>query len=562
MHTELLAELHPEEQEAIRAEAAESGRSVADILRASGRIDEENYLRSCAEQYGIPYLAGLCSDVFNSDDPWHADAEMLRKLPLAWLRRTHVAPVRKGENLVLAVASPESIRLAGEAALVCGESMDEFVFAPEREIENIVNRIYGESEDSGESVESMLENESAVDINEDAVADLLEESEDAPFIKTVNTILAQALRAGASDIHIEPYRDFSRVRYRLDGVLYERHSIQKAHHAAIVSRIKVMARLDIAEKRLPQDGRIAISLGGRQAGLRVSTLPTSFGERVVLRLLEKNERILSLGELGLAREDFACVSRLVSMPHGIVLVTGPTGSGKTTTLYAVLQEIASPDKNILTIEDPVEYELDGVGQMQVNPKINLAFADGLRAIVRQDPDVILIGEIRDGETASIAVQSALTGHLVFSTLHTNDAPGAITRLFDMEVEPFLLSSVLRGVVAQRLVRVLCPHCSRKATLTPEILGKFRAAGLAGELKLKEPVGCEYCLDTGYKGRMAIYELMPVTEQIKKLIVEKADANVIRASAIHDGMRTLNMDGLRKASMGLTSLEEVERVVRS
>ena len=347
----------------------------------------------------------------------------------------------------------------------------------------------------------------------------------------------------------------------LDGVLYERHAIQKAHHAAIVSRIKVMARLDIAEKRLPQDGRIAISLGGRQAGLRVSTLPTSFGERVVLRLLEKNERILSLGELGLAREDFDLVSRLVSMPHGIVLVTGPTGSGKTTTLYAVLQEIASPDKNILTIEDPVEYELDGVGQMQVNPKINLTFADGLRAIVRQDPDVILIGEIRDGETASIAVQSALTGHLVFSTLHTNDAPGAVTRLFDMDVEPFLLSSVLRGVLAQRLVRILCPHCARPVELTPEIRNKFRTAGLSADLRLRETVGCEYCLDTGYKGRMAIYELMPVTDHIKKLIVEKADANMIRAAAIRDGMRTLSMDGLRKAAQGLTSLEEVERVVR-
>lgn len=562
MLEDILSDLPPEEQEAIRLAASESGRALADVLHAEGRINEDRYLRICAEQYGIPYQAGLSREVFGNESQWRADAVMLRKLPLAWLRRSLVAPVRRDGMPVLAVSAPENIRLAREVALVCGENLDEFVFAPGQEIENIVNRIYGESEAAGQSVESMLENESAVDLNEDAVADLLEESEDAPFIKTVNTILAQALRAGASDIHIEPYRDVSRVRYRLDGVLYERHTIQKAHHAAIVSRIKVMARLDIAEKRLPQDGRIAISLGGRQAGLRVSTLPTSFGERVVLRLLEKNERILSLGELGLAREDFALVSRLVTMPHGIVLVTGPTGSGKTTTLYAVLQEIASPDKNILTIEDPVEYELDGVGQMQVNPKIDLTFADGLRAIVRQDPDVILIGEIRDGETASIAVQSALTGHLVFSTLHTNDAPGAITRLFDMDVEPFLLSSVLRGVVAQRLVRVLCPHCARKAEVSPEILEKFRAAGLAEDLRLREPVGCDYCLDTGYKGRMAIYELMPVTEQIKKLVVEKADANMIRAQAIRDGMHTLNMDGMRKAALGLTSLEEVERVVRS
>ena len=296
-----------------------------------------------------------------------------------------------------------------------------------------------------------LDGAEIVEGEDDGVEDLLENVSDLPFIKTVNLILAQALRAGASDIHIEPFRDVSRVRFRLDGVLYERHTLNKAHHAAVVSRIKVMARLNIAEKRLPQDGRIAIALGGRQAGLRVSTLPTSFGERVVLRVLEKNERILSLSELGLAETDFSLVTRLVSSMHGIVLATGPTGSGKTTTLYAVLQQIASPDRNILTIEDPVEYELDGIGQMQVNSRINLTFADGLRALVRQDPDVILIGEIRDGETASIAVQSALTGHLVLSTLHTNDAPSAVVRLIDMGVEPFLLSSVLRGVIAQRLI---------------------------------------------------------------------------------------------------------------
>ena len=393
--------------------------------------------------------------------------------------------------------------------------------------------------------------------------DLLEDSGEAPFIRLVNMILAQAVRAGASDIHIEPYRDVSRVRFRLDGVLYERHSLSKAHHAAVVSRIKVMAKLNIAEKRLPQDGRIAISLGGRQAGLRVSTLPTSFGERVVLRLLEKNERVLSLAELGLGREDFQLMNGLVGASHGIVLVTGPTGSGKTTTLYAVLQEIASPDKNILTIEDPVEYELDGVGQMQVNPKIGLSFADGLRSIVRQDPDVILIGEIRDGETASIAVQSALTGHLVFSTLHTNDAPGAVTRLFDMGVEPFLLSSVLRGVIAQRLVRVLCPHCKEaRAPSRNELASLGRAARvLEPGRPLYHAVGCPQCMDTGYRGRMAIYEIMPVSDGLKRLIVDKSDANALEAQAIGEGMRNLRHDGMLKVAAGLTSLTEVERVVR-
>ncbi|WP_462430068.1 type II secretion system ATPase GspE [Bilophila wadsworthia] len=447
--------------------------------------------------------------------------------------------------------------------MLLGERLERPVLAREDDITDIINRIFGESTRSEGSVSDVLgDSVNAIDeFNEDAVEDLLEDSSEAPFIRLVNMILAQAVRAGASDIHIEPYRDVSRVRFRLDGVLYERHTLNKAHHAAVVSRIKVMAKLNIAEKRLPQDGRIAISLGGRQAGLRVSTLPTSFGERVVLRLLEKSERVLSLTELGLSREDLQLMHSLVGITHGIVLVTGPTGSGKTTTLYAVLQELTAPDKNILTIEDPVEYELEGVGQIQVNPKIGLTFADGLRSIVRQDPDVILIGEIRDAETAAIAVQSALTGHLVFSTLHTNDAPGAVTRLFDMGVEPFLLSSVLRGVVAQRLVRMLCPHC-REAYLPDgqelEKLGAARSAYRPGQ-PLYRAKGCPDCLDTGYRGRMAIYEIMPVSDALKRLIVDKADANVLGACALSEAMRNLRHDGMLKVIAGLTSLTEVARV---
>ena len=447
--------------------------------------------------------------------------------------------------------------------MLLGERLERPVLAREDDITDIINRIFGESTRSEGSVSDVLgDSVNAIDeFNEDAVEDLLEDSSEAPFIRLVNMILAQAVRAGASDIHIEPYRDVSRVRFRLDGVLYERHTLNKAHHAAVVSRIKVMAKLNIAEKRLPQDGRIAISLGGRQAGLRVSTLPTSFGERVVLRLLEKSERVLSLTELGLSREALQLMHSLVGITHGIVLVTGPTGSGKTTTLYAVLQELTAPDKNILTIEDPVEYELEGVGQIQVNPKIGLTFADGLRSIVRQDPDVILIGEIRDAETAAIAVQSALTGHLVFSTLHTNDAPGAVTRLFDMGVEPFLLSSVLRGVVAQRLVRMLCPHC-REAYLPDgqelEKLGAARSAYRPGQ-PLYRAKGCPDCLDTGYRGRMAIYEIMPVSDALKRLIVDKADANVLGACALSEAMRNLRHDGMLKVIAGLTSLTEVARV---
>ncbi|MBD5607271.1 MAG: Flp pilus assembly complex ATPase component TadA [Desulfovibrio sp.] len=547
------------------ADATEKARarniSIEEAALLDGRVDEIGYLELCSQNYGLTFSRDLRSMAFDERDGWSVDKELIQKIPLAWLRKHSVAPLRRDGQLILAINRPQDITFAQQLRLVCGELPSECVLAEKSAIDAIANKVYGEADAGGESVASMLEGETVLDVNEDAAEDLLEESGDAPFIRTVNAILAQALRAGASDIHIEPYRDISRVRFRLDGALYERHTLLKAHHAAVVSRVKVMAKLDIAEKRLPQDGRIAITLAGREAGLRVSTLPTSFGERVVLRLLEKSERILSLGELGLDQKDYELVSRLVSSPHGMILVTGPTGSGKTTTLYAVLREISSPDKNIRTIEDPVEYELEGVGQMQVNPKINLSFADGLRAIVRQDPDVILIGEIRDEETASIGVQSALTGHLVFSTLHTNDAPGAVTRLFDMGVEPFLLSSVLRGVVAQRLVRKLCPKCARKKPVDAAIARRLAVSGLEVGDYILEPGGCDYCLDTGYRGRMAIYELMPVGDELKKLVVARADSNEIRARALELGMRTLAMDGMRKVARGATSLEEVERVVR-
>lgn len=544
-----------------REKASARNIPIEEAALLDGHVDEIGYLELCAQNYGLPFCPDLRAKAFEERDGWSVDKELIQKFPLTWLRKHAIAPLRRDGELILAVNRPQDMSLAQQLRLVCGELPRECVLAERTAIDAVVNKVYGEADAGGESVASMLEGETVLDVNEDAAEDLLEESGDAPFIRTVNAILAQALRAGASDIHIEPYRDISRVRFRLDGALYERHTLLKAHHAAVVSRVKVMAKLDIAEKRLPQDGRIAITLAGREAGLRVSTLPTSFGERVVLRLLEKSERILSLGELGLDQKDYELVSRLVASPHGMILVTGPTGSGKTTTLYAVLREISSPDKNILTIEDPVEYELEGVGQMQVNPKINLSFADGLRAIVRQDPDVILIGEIRDEETASIGVQSALTGHLVFSTLHTNDAPGAVTRLFDMGVEPFLLSSVLRGVVAQRLVRKLCPKCARKKLVDASIARRLAISGLEVGDYILEPGGCDYCLDTGYRGRMAIYEIMPAGDELKKLIVARADSNELRARALELGMRTLAMDGMRKVVRGATSLEEVERVVR-
>lgn len=559
--------LDPEVLEACAKNAEASGIPLERALFEAERIDEARYLETTAAIHAMPCEPRLARLTEQEGTGWTVDPELVCRLPLPWLRKHVVVPVRDREGaLVLAAAQPSGWLLAQEAGLLLGERPARPLLAPVADVLDIINRVFGESTRGDGSVSDVLGDAvNAIDeFNEDAVEDLLEDSSEAPFIRLVNMILAQAVRAGASDIHIEPYRDVSRVRFRLDGVLYERHTLNKAHHAAVVSRIKVMAKLNIAEKRLPQDGRIAISLGGRQAGLRVSTLPTSFGERVVLRLLEKSERVLSLSELGLGEEDLRLMRSLVGVTHGIVLVTGPTGSGKTTTLYAVLQEITAPDKNILTIEDPVEYELEGVGQIQVNPKIGLTFADGLRSIVRQDPDVILIGEIRDAETAAIAVQSALTGHLVFSTLHTNDAPGAVTRLFDMGVEPFLLSSVLRAVVAQRLVRMLCPHC-REAYLPDaqelEKLGAARAAYVPGQ-PLYRAGGCPECLDTGYRGRMAIYEIMPMSDALKRLVVDKADANVLAARALQEGMRNLRHDGMLKVIAGLTSLTEVARVTNA
>ncbi|MCU0967488.1 MAG: type II secretion system ATPase GspE [Rubrivivax sp.] len=377
-----------------------------------------------------------------------------------------------------------------------------------------------------------------------AVEDLLEAADDAPIIRMLNALLTQAAKDGASDIHIEPYERSSAVRFRIDGTLREVVQPNKALHAALISRLKIMAELDIAEKRLPQDGRISLRIGGRAIDVRVSTLPSAHGERAVLRLLDKTESRFTLEGLGMGPEVLVGFNRLVQQPHGIVLVTGPTGSGKTTTLYASLGRVDTSTTNVLTVEDPVEYELPGIGQTQVNAKIDLTFAKALRAILRQDPDVIMIGEIRDHETAQIAIQASLTGHLVLATLHTNDAPSSVTRLVDMGVEPFLLSSTLLGVLAQRLVRKLCPHCRRR-----------------GDDGFWHPVGCEHCAHTGYKGRTGVYELMLVDAALQSLIHERAAEQDLVAAARAAGLRSMREDGERLLAEGITSPEELIRVTR-
>ena len=391
--------------------------------------------------------------------------------------------------------------------------------------------------------------ESAVDLSRmmqdlPAVEDLLEAANDAPIIRMLNALLTQAAKDGATDIHIEPYERSSAVRFRVDGTLREVVQPNKALHAALISRLKIMAELDIAEKRLPQDGRISLRIGGRAIDVRVSTLPSSHGERAVLRLLDKGETRFTLESLGMSGETLHRFKRLSAQPHGIVLVTGPTGSGKTTSLYAALGTVDTSTTNVLTVEDPVEYELAGIGQTQVNAKIDLTFAKALRAILRQDPDVIMIGEIRDFETAQIAIQASLTGHLVLATLHTNDAPSAVTRLIDMGVEPFLLSSSLLGVLAQRLVRKLCVHCKRE-----DANGRWH------------PVGCEHCGQSGYKGRTGVYELMVADDSIRALIHSRAAESRLFVAAEQAGMVTMREDGERLVREGVTSLEELMRVTR-
>jgi general secretion pathway protein E len=377
-----------------------------------------------------------------------------------------------------------------------------------------------------------------------AVEDLLEAADDAPIIRMLNALLTQAAKDGASDIHIEPYERSSSVRFRVDGTLREVVQPNKALHAALISRLKIMAELDIAEKRLPQDGRISLRIGGRAIDVRVSTLPSSHGERAVLRLLDKAESRFTLEGLGMDGEVLERFSRLIQQPHGIVLVTGPTGSGKTTTLYASLGQVDTATTNVLTVEDPVEYELAGIGQTQVNARIELTFAKALRAILRQDPDVIMIGEIRDYETAQIAIQASLTGHLVLATIHTNDAPSCVTRLIDMGVEPYLLSSSLLGALAQRLVRKLCSVCRRQ-----DGEGRWH------------PVGCVLCSGTGYKGRTGVYELMVVDENLKELVHNRASEQDLAAAARAAGLKSMREDGDRLVSQGLTSAEEVIRVTR-
>ena len=485
-------------------------------------------------------------------------------IPISYLRKNLFVPFKNADELLhVALYDPTCLQVVEDIRVIFGPETDT-VLCPAEQILSAINRTYGQNETEADSIveELDMDEDSALfaELEGAEASDLLDDTSDAPIIKLVNHILSRAVKTRASDIHIEPYQGNLIVRFRLDGVLHNMLTLSRRLHAAVISRIKIMAKLNIAEKRLPQDGRIEIKIGDRAVDLRVSSLPTGFGERIVMRLLEKNAKILNLTDLGLANSDFSHLKKMLGLSHGIILVTGPTGSGKTTTLYAALSHINSPDKNILTIEDPIEYQIDGIGQMQVNPKIGLNFARGLRAMVRQDPDIILIGEIRDTETAEIAVQAALTGHLVFSTLHTNDAPSAVTRLIDMGIDPFLISSAVRAIVAQRLVRVLCPECKQQVSPSREELLDMGVTELDGNQPVYTKVGCSKCMETGYKGRTAIYEFLRMSPALQDMVLKTSDANQIRKLALAQGdMRTLRQDGIRKVLEGVTTLEEVLRV---
>ena len=486
---------------------------------------------------------------------------LLTTLPISYAKENLVVPLEAdGQTIRVAVSDPNENRIFNDLSVLTGCRVIPCLALPDR-ILRAINQGYELISGEDSSIADIGQSEIALD-EDIKIEDLIDTSDEAPIIRFVNGLLTQAFRQRASDIHIEPFEYDLVVRYRVDGILYEVQRPPYRALANIVSRLKIMANLDIAEKRLPQDGRFSVRIAGKQADIRVSTLPTAFGERVVLRLLDKSSGMLGLHDIGIDQEVLPQIEKMIHKSHGIFLVTGPTGAGKTTTLYSALSAINSREQNIITVEDPIEYQLPGVGQIQVNAKINLTFAQGLRSILRQDPDVIMVGEIRDSETAKIAVQAALTGHLVFSTLHTNDSAGALARLVEMGVEPFLAASALVGVVAQRLVRTVCPHC--RISYRPdehqleELFGKnvipHNAVFYRGR-------GCSKCMDVGYLGRTGLYELLEVTDPIRQLVTGNADAATIRQQAIKMGMRPLRQSGLAKVLAGQTTVEEVLRVTQ-
>jgi len=534
----------------------ERGGRIGEILIAKKAVTEADVLKALGIQFNLPVVLELSPDGMSTD--------FTSRVSIQFLKKYRMVPVIREKEAFVAVNDPLSFQPLDDLRNLLGLKEAGAVLAPSTAILSAINYAYDKSQDSAEQViEEMRPEDSFNIINEiQQTGDLLDDTSDAPIIKLVNLMLSQAVKDRASDIHVEPFQGRLRIRYRVDGILYDMLTPPRHIQSALVSRIKIMAGMNIAEKRLPQDGRLEIRLGDKNIDIRVSTIPTAFGERVVLRLLDKSSVLLSVSELGMGKKMLSQFEKIIHSAYGIILVTGPTGSGKTTTLYGALSTINKTDINIITIEDPIEYQIEGISQIQVNPRIELTFARGLRSIVRQDPDVILVGEIRDLETAEIAIQSALTGHLVFSTLHTNDSASAVTRLIDMGIEPFLICSSVLAILGQRLVRVICSECREPYIPDDETL---RALGLSrealGERRLFRGRGCRACLSTGYRGRTGIFEMMVISERVRSLILSTSDSSAIGRAAVEEGMTSLYQDGVRKVIEGITTVEEVMRVTR-
>jgi len=518
------------------------------VLLAGGAITADGLARALAERYGLDHLdlEAFPVDMGAANLVVNTAAKRYQAVPVAFVDK---------RTLLLAMADPSNVLAVDDVAIMTGYEVRVAVASPEA-IGDLISRMA--------RLEDVVSGESAVEEAEDGQAEIVnlrETADDAPVVKLVNQIVAQAVERGASDVHLAPDGHEVRVRVRVDGIMQDITTVPRRMAAGVVSRVKIMAELDIAERRLPQDGRVSLTVDGRHIDLRVVTLPSVHGESIVMRILDKDSVVMKLEKLGMADTERERFERAFHETHGAVLVTGPTGSGKSTTLYAALLALNTPEKNIITVEDPVEYQLEGITQVQVSTKVGLTFATGLRAMVRADPDVIMVGEIRDRETAQIAVESALTGHLVLSTLHTNDAPSAITRLVEMGIEPFLVASALDCVLAQRLARMLCSNCKQRTIVSAEVLRENGYKALV-DLEAYEPTGCRRCNGTGYRGRLGIYEVMTLSSEIRNMALERRPSEEIRDVAIREGMRLLRDDGLQKVRQGLTSIAEIARVIGS
>ena len=550
------------EEDLQRALQAQKGtrEPLGQLLVQMGMISERDRARALGRQWGIPFIE------INRDD---LDEEIINLVPRHLIQRFRVLPVsRKDNRLTVVMMNPLDIFTIDQLRLVTGLEVDPAITTEDDltstiaslltsadHIDATIRRVVDEV--GGDDEIRLVEGKKEDDISIDQLRELVE---DAPIIQLVNMLIRQALTDKASDIHIQPEATRVRVRYRLDGMLQDGMVVPKQAQAALISRIKVMADMDIAEKRAPQDGRISVTLNGKEYDMRVSTLPNVQGEKVVMRVLDKSGINVGLHKLGIPTSMMETYERLIHRSYGIILVTGPTGSGKSTTLYSTLNQLNSPDKNIVTVEDPVEYQLPGLTQAPVNVRAGMTFPAVLRTMLRQDPDIILVGETRDGETALISVEAALTGHLVFSTLHTNDAPGSIARLMEMGIEPFLISSAVIGVLAQRLVRCICPRCKESYTPAMEAFHRLNLPGDLDHVTFYRGAGCQYCRGTGYKGRLGVFELMPVDNEVRDLILQRAPTHVVRQAALDAGMISLKTDAMQKILEGVTTIEEALRVI--